>query len=93
MLSALSAIGTAAMLWVGGGILLHGLEELHVLEEVPHALHHWSKVAGGAAGPVGPVVEWLLYAIGSAVAGLIVGGLIVLVVRRFVKNPEALIVD
>ncbi|HEU4498414.1 MAG TPA: DUF808 domain-containing protein, partial [Sphingomicrobium sp.] len=28
LLSALSAIGTAAMLWVGGGILLHGMEEL-----------------------------------------------------------------
>ena len=35
MLSALSDIGTAAMLWVGGGILLHGLEELHILEAVP----------------------------------------------------------
>ena len=28
LLSALSGIGTAAMLWVGGGILLHGMEEL-----------------------------------------------------------------
>ena len=93
MLSALSTIGTAAMLWVGGGILLHGLEEMHVLDEIPHALHHWSAAAGGAAGLVGPVVEWFLYALGSAVAGLIVGGLIVLVVRRFVKHPEELIVD
>ena len=25
-------VGTAAMLWVGGGILLHGLEELHLAE-------------------------------------------------------------
>jgi hypothetical protein len=93
MLSALSTIGTAAMLWVGGGILLHGLEELHVLEDVPTALHHWSALAGEASGPVGSVVEWLLYALGSAVAGLVVGGLIVLVVRRFVKHPEELIVD
>jgi uncharacterized protein len=93
MLSALSMIGTAAMLWVGGGILLHGLEELHVLEGVPHALHHVSETTGEAAGAAGPLVEWLLYAIGSAVAGLIIGGLIVLVVRRFVKHPEELIVD
>ena len=93
LLSGLSTIGTAAMLWVGGGILLHGLEELHILEVVPHTLHHWSEVAGHAAGALGPVVEWFLYALGSAVAGLIVGGLIVLVVRRFVKHPEELIVD
>ena len=34
LLTGLSAIGTAAMLWVGGGILVHGLEELHCLEGV-----------------------------------------------------------
>jgi len=93
MLSALSGIGTAAMLWVGGGILLHGLEELRILDFIPHALHDWSVHAGEAVGLMGPVVEWLLYALGSAVAGLIVGGIIVLIVRRFVKHPEELIVD
>ena len=93
MLSALSAIGTAAMLWVGGGIILHGLEELHFLETVPHTLHSWSAASGHAVGALGPVVEWFVYALGSAVAGVIVGGIIVLVVRRFVKHPEELIVD
>lgn len=93
LLSGLSTIGTAAMLWVGGGILLHGLEELHIGEVLPHTLHHWSAAAGEATGAVGPVVEWFVYALGSAVAGLIVGGIIVLIVRRFVKHPEELIVD
>jgi predicted DNA repair protein MutK len=93
LLTGLSTIGTAAMLWVGGGILLHGLEELHFGEAIPHALHHWAAEAGHAAGPIGPIVEWLLYALGSAVAGILVGGVIVLIVRRFVKHPEELIVD
>ena len=93
MLIGLSTLGTAAMLWVGGGILLHGMEELHLGEAVPHALHHWSAVAGDASGAIGPVIEWFFYALGSAVVGLIVGGLIVLVVRRFTKHPEELIVD
>ena len=93
MLAALSGIGTAAMLWVGGGILLHGLEVLHIAEAIPHAIHEWSKQAGEAVGAVGPVVEWLLYAIGASIAGLIIGGIIVLVVRRFTKHPEELIVD
>jgi hypothetical protein len=72
----LSAIGIAAMIWVGGGILVHGLEEFH-LEALPHALH---AVAAGAAHAV-PVaqglVEWLVTAIGSGIVGLIVGGIIV----------------
>ena len=93
LLTALSAIGTAAMLWVGGGILLHGLEELHLLDAVPHALHQWSVAAGHALGMIGPAVEWLLYAAGSAVAGLIIGGIIVVIVRRFTRHPEELIVD
>jgi len=93
LLSALSLIGTAAMLWVGGGILLHGLEELHILEVIPHMLHEFSAHAGEAAGAVGGMVEWFIYALGSAIAGIIVGGIIVLIVRRFTKHPEELIVD
>jgi predicted DNA repair protein MutK len=93
MLVGLSGIGTAAMLWVGGGIVLHGLEVLHLLEAVPHALHIWSASAGAAAGGVGPVVEWLLYALGSAVAGLAIGVPLVIIVRQFHKRPEELIVD
>ncbi len=93
MLVGLSGIGTAAMLWVGGGIVLHGLEVLHLLEAVPHALHIWSANAGAAVGGVGPVVEWLLYALGSAVAGLVIGVPLVIIVRQFHKRPEELIVD
>ena len=93
VLTALSGIGTAAMLWVGGGILLHGLEELHILDVLPHTLHQWSVSAGHAVGALGPVIEWLVYALGSAVAGLIVGGIVVMIVRRFTTHPEDLVVD
>ena len=93
MLTAISGLGTAAMLWVGGGILLHGLKVLHIAEAVPHTLQEWSKQAGEAVGALGGVVGWLLYAIGASVAGLIIGGVIVVIVRRFTKHPEELIVD
>ena len=44
---ALAAIGTAAMLWVGGNIITHGLDVLGVHE--PYAtIHHWAEVAGQA---------------------------------------------
>ena len=66
LLTALSGIGTAAMLWVGGGIILHGLEEMHILEVVPHTVHDWSRMAiGHAVGGLGPAVEWLVYALGG----------------------------
>jgi predicted DNA repair protein MutK len=93
MLTALSGVGTAAKLWVGGGIILHGLEQMHILDGLPHALHDWSVNIGHLSGPFGTAVEWLIYALGSAVAGLLVGGFIVPIVRQFTKRPEELIVD
>jgi predicted DNA repair protein MutK len=93
LLIGLSGLGTAAMLWVGGGILLHGLEELHILEIVPHTIHDWSVAIGHSAGGAGPAVEWLVYALAGAVAGLIVGGVIVAIVRQFTTHPEDLVVD
>ena len=91
MLTALSGIGTAAMLWVGGGILVHGLEELHILEPIPELIHH---VAGMAAvGPAAPVLKWIVGAIGSAIIGLVVGGAIVLMIRLLARHPEKLITD
>lgn len=73
LLTALSHIGVGAMAWVGGGILLHGLEEFG-FGTVPHALHQWSETAGAATGALGGIVAWLVTALGSAVAGLVVGG-------------------
>ena len=93
LLTALSGIGTAAMLWVGGGIIVHGLEEMHFATVIPHTLHDWAVAGGDRAGPLGPFVEWLVTALGGAVAGLVVGGIIVVIVRRLVKHPEELIVD
>jgi len=78
LLTALTIIGTAAMLWVGGGIFLHGLEELHMLEQVPHAIHALAHMAALAIGWIPGVVEWVANAFGAAVAGFVVGGLIVL---------------
>lgn len=71
VMAALSVIGTAAMIWVGGGILLHGLEE-YGLGGPAHLLHGWAVAAGGG------VVGWLVEAAGAAVAGLLAGALLVL---------------
>ena len=70
----LTQLGTAAMLWVGGGILVHGLEEFH-LTPVPHWIETAQHWAGQAPG-VGPFAAWLTFAAGSAVVGLVIGGAI-----------------
>ena len=93
MLTALSGIGTAAMLWVGGGILVHGLEELHIFVAAPELIHHLAEAVAGGAGPLEGAVEWLVGAIGSAIVGLIIGGAIVAVVRTLIRHPEKLITD
>lgn len=85
LLEALAIIGTAAMLWVGGGIIVHGLEVFH-LETVPHWVHGAAHVAGQALPMVGPVVEWLVGAIGSAIVGVIVGGGIVAILHAMPRK-------
>ena len=71
LLKALSHLGVAAMVWVGGGIILHGLEAFG-LGAIPHAVEQIAHAAPG-----GPVIEWLVNAIGSGIAGLIIGVAIV----------------
>ena len=74
-LKALAAVGTAAMLWVGGGILLHGLEGYGVAAPA-HLVHD----LGAAAGRIGgPAVEWIAGAAASGIAGVVVGAVIVVV--------------
>ena len=81
LLRLLAVIGTAAMIWVGGGIIVHGLEEFG-LGTIAHWIHDLSDAAGHGL-PVGSsVIHWLVGAAGSAVVGLVVGGVIVAVMHQ-----------
>ena len=73
-MEALTVIGTAAMLWVGGGIIVHGLEKFH-LTPIPHWVEGFSDWAHGMPG-VGAVTGWLAFALSSAVVGLAVGAVL-----------------
>ena len=92
LLKALSAIGVIAMLWVGGGILLHGMEELG-FEALPHTVHDVADRIASGFGPIGGLVEWLAGAIGASIVGMLVGIVIVAIVRQFTSHPEKLVVD
>lgn len=74
----LAVLGTAAMMWVGGHILLVGAHELgwHGPYELVHRLEHGVEGAGG-------LVMWLVNTAASMVVGLLAGALVVLVVSRF----------
>ncbi len=81
LLVALSLIGTIAMLWVGGGIILHGLEEigLGAPAHIAHDIQHWVEQA--TAG-LGGVLGWLTYAALSAIFGLVLGAVIALLLHK-----------
>ncbi|MEO6359329.1 MAG: DUF808 family protein, partial [Sphingomicrobium sp.] len=88
LLGGLSFIGTAAMLWVGGGILVHGLHEMHILEFIPDTVDRIAQAVGGETG----FLNWLVHAIGGAIVGAVVGGIIVAIfhlVPRKVKEAAA----
>ena len=75
VLKALGIIGTAAMLWVGGQIIVHGLHEFH-LTPVPTWIEHASEAASHALPSIGSIASWVVNAGLSAVFGIIVGGII-----------------
>ncbi len=72
-LRVLTIVGTAAMLWVGGSIIIHGLGELgwHAPEE---AIHHVAVTLGHALPqPVVAAAEWIVTAAIDGVLGLALG--------------------
>ncbi|MDT0202101.1 DUF808 domain-containing protein [Nocardioides sp. AE5] len=72
LLAVIGAVGTVAMLWVGGHILLVGVDDLGW--HAPYALvHHLEVEVAAATGALGGILGWCTNTAGSAVAGLVVG--------------------
>ena len=84
LLAVLSSVGTIAMLWVGGGILLHGLHELgiHGPSDIAHGIQHAVEAATGA---LAGVLGWLTYASLSAIVGLVAGAIVAVIVHMVQK--------
>ncbi|MXP46405.1 DUF808 family protein [Altererythrobacter luteolus] len=84
LLIALSFIGTIAMLWVGGGIILHGLKELGI-EGPEHAVELAQHAVEGATGALSGILGWLTFASLSAIAGLVLGAILVFILHKVFK--------
>lgn len=83
LLAGLAIVGTAAMVWVGGGIIIHGLEVMglaapaHVLEALAHPV------------ATSPILAWLAMAAGAGLAGLALGALLVPLVQHVIAPLAA----
>ena len=87
LLKVLSVVGTAAMVWVGGGIIIHGLEN-YGFPALGHAIHDVAAAAGHAVPVAGAAVEWLVAAAASGAFGLFVGAALVPFVQ-YIGAPAA----
>ena len=72
LLAVLSVVGTAAMIWVGGGIVLHGVE-VYGPPAIGHAVKSAAEAVAHAFPPLAAILEWVVEAALSGVLGLLVG--------------------
>ena len=88
LLVALSFIGTIAMLWVGGGIIVHGTHELgfDLFYDIAHGAE---DAVAGISGGLGGVTGWATYAAVSAVIGLALGAVIAFVLHKVLRIDAA----
>lgn len=83
----ISVVGTVAMLWVGGHLVLHNLAEVGVapVGDFIHAIEH-------ALEPLGGFVAWLGDTLVSEIAGLALGllvvGVVLLIGKLIGKRPS-----
>ncbi|MFP5022575.1 DUF808 domain-containing protein [Pseudonocardia phyllosphaerae] len=87
VLSVLSVVGVAAMLWVGGHILLVGMDALG-FHPVYGFVHHLEEVVTGATGALGGVLGWLTNTVFSAILGIVVGSVIVGLMHLIPKRDK-----
>ncbi len=88
LLIALSFIGTIAMLWVGGGIIVHGTHEVgfHLLYDIAHGAEY---AAAGVTGAFSGIAGWVTYAAISGVIGLALGAAIAFVLHNLIGYEGA----
>jgi predicted DNA repair protein MutK len=97
-LTILSVVGTAAMIWVGGGIVLHGLE-IYGPPSIGSTVHAAAETAAHALPSAAGALEWIVEAAISGVLGLSIGAATIPIVgfavapawkglKRFLPGPQ-----
>ncbi len=83
LMNVLSTVGTMAMLWVGGSIIIHGMDVLGVAEPYK-TIKHFAETAANAIPQAAGFVKWFVTAACDGVLGLILGIALVPVGTRVV---------
>jgi predicted DNA repair protein MutK len=84
LMTFLSTVGTAAMLWVGGNIVIHGLEVTHLWAWPYTTIHHLAEVVAHAVPAAQGFVTWAVTAALDGVFGLILGAALIPVATRVI---------
>ncbi|NVO55121.1 DUF808 domain-containing protein [Rhodobacteraceae bacterium B1Z28] len=86
VMKVLSVVGTAAMLWVGGSIIIHGMEVLG-FGWLGHHIHDWAYAIGhSVAAQWTAAVEWIAKATMDGVFGLAWGFVLIPVATKLLKK-------
>jgi hypothetical protein len=85
VLKVLSVVGIAAMIWVGGHILVAGLNTFGITEPY-HSIHVLAEGAAHSVTAMAGLVEWLVTTIFDGLFGLVIGAIIVAVHHLFAKH-------
>ncbi|SHJ11091.1 hypothetical protein SAMN02745911_1702 [Aureimonas altamirensis DSM 21988] len=80
-LKGLAILGTAAMVWVGGGIIVHSLAGYGIAAP-EHFIHDIAVAAGGLVPAASGAVTWVVTAIGSGIVGLAAGFVLIPIVEK-----------
>jgi predicted DNA repair protein MutK len=80
-LKLLSIVGMLAMLWVGGGIILHGMAEMG-WKAPEYGLLGFAKQVGDAIGVASGFIAWFIHASGGALVGLVLGWVVAMGLTR-----------
>jgi uncharacterized protein len=87
LLAGLAVVGIAAMIWVGGSIIVHGLAQFG-LDQPEHVIHDAAVAAGHAVPAMHGFVEWLVTTAGAGLVGLLLGAVIVAALHPFVSHKH-----
>jgi predicted DNA repair protein MutK len=79
-LAFLGVIGTAAMIWVGGNIIVHGLDAYDA-HFVGRAIRSAAEAAGYALPSVASVAKWTVETVLSGIMGLLIGSISIPTIR------------
>jgi len=88
LLAVISLVGTVAMLWVGGHILLVNVHEVGWWDAPYDLVHDLEHDVREAVGALGGVLGWCVNTAISAVIGLVVGAVVVVVMHLLPRRRK-----